>query len=410
MNILFITLYKIESLESSGIYTDLLREFVNEGHTVTVICPLERREKKSTQLVIEGSTRILRVRTLNIQKVNLIEKGLGTLALEHQFISSLKKHFSDIRFNLVLYTTPPITFSRVVKFIKERDNAFCYLLLKDIFPQNAVDLHLMSQNSILYRFFRKKEKTLYAISDKIGCMSPANQKYLLHHNPEIDSFKVEINPNTINAKPLIEITPDEKKLIRKKYKIAENVRVFCYGGNLGLPQGIDSLKELLEMYYGDERVHFLIVGSGTEYCGLEKWLIARSSTNATLLPFLPHNEYHLLLSACDVGLIFLHRDFTIPNFPSRLLSYLELGLPILSITDSSTDIGDIIAQAGCGFGVLATDKENIKIKMERLLTLELDSMKEASRKLLEQQFQVAKSYDLIMDAVTKSCAKHPQLN
>ena len=49
--------------------------------------------------------------------------------------------------------------------------------------------------SILYHYFRKKEKKLYQISDYIGCMSKANVEYILKHNPEIKQERVEVCPN-----------------------------------------------------------------------------------------------------------------------------------------------------------------------------------------------------------------------
>ena len=72
-----------------------------------------------------------------------------------------------------------------------------YLLLKDIFPQNAVDLGMFSKGGLLYRMFRKKEERLYQLSDYIGCMSPANVDYILRHNREVDIHRVEVCPNSI---------------------------------------------------------------------------------------------------------------------------------------------------------------------------------------------------------------------
>jgi hypothetical protein len=72
--------------------------------------------------------------------------------------------------------------------------------LKDIFPQNAVDLKMMSSSGILYDYFRKREIELYIMSDWIGCMSEGNKKYILKHNSYIDEKKVEVNPNSIYLK------------------------------------------------------------------------------------------------------------------------------------------------------------------------------------------------------------------
>ena len=104
MNILFLTLVKISSLEERGIYTDLLRKFSNEGHHVTVVCPIERREKKTTVLFKKVTNSILKVKTFNLQKTNLIEKGIGTLAIEYQYLKAIKKYFKEIKFDIVIYS------------------------------------------------------------------------------------------------------------------------------------------------------------------------------------------------------------------------------------------------------------------------------------------------------------------
>src|SRR5665647_345772 len=139
MKLLFLTILKINSLEERGIYTDLLRKFSDEGHEVFIVSPAERRYNTPTNLKNEKGVTLLQVKSLNLQKTNIIEKGIGTLALEYQFLWAVKKKFPDEKFDLILYSTPPITFTKVINFIKKRDKAYAYLLLKDIFPQNAID-------------------------------------------------------------------------------------------------------------------------------------------------------------------------------------------------------------------------------------------------------------------------------
>ena len=99
-------------------------------------------------MIQEGSSCILRLKIGNIQKVNPIEKGISTILIEPLFINGIKKYFSNVRFDLVLYATPPITFAKVIKFIKKRDRAKSYLMLKDIFPQNSLDLGMLSASGI----------------------------------------------------------------------------------------------------------------------------------------------------------------------------------------------------------------------------------------------------------------------
>ena len=109
MRLLFLTLVNFSSLSEHGIYTDLLREFVKYGHHVYAISPVEKRENKPTHVVKEDHATILRLQIGNTQKTNIIEKGISTLLIELQFKAGIKKFFSDVKFDLVLYSTPPIT-------------------------------------------------------------------------------------------------------------------------------------------------------------------------------------------------------------------------------------------------------------------------------------------------------------
>lgn len=397
MNVIFLTLLDMKSVEERGIYSDLLRTFRNNGHNITIVSPAERRTEISTNLSEVDGVKILKVKTLNITKTNLVEKGLSTLAIEYQYLSAIKKYLSNIRFDLVLYSTPPITFEKVISYIKKRDNAYSYLLLKDIFPQNAVDMGMIKKGGFIHKFFERKEKKLYEISDTIGCMSQANVDFVINNNTYLDKSKVMINPNSIDPN-YIEYSKEEKRSVRERYGLPLDKRVFVYGGNLGVPQGVDFLLQVIEDLE-EKSAHILIVGSGTQFERLKVWFDKYNPSNATLLSGLPKNEYDLLLASCDVGMIFLHKDFTIPNFPSRLLSYLEMKMPVLAATDVNTDIGCVIEDANCGYWVEWGDNNSILQKISQLCNDNLFEMGNNSWKLLQDDYLVEKSYKLIMEKI-----------
>lgn len=357
MNVLFLTLLSFDSLQERTIYTDLLREFVKNGHQVYAISPAEKRQNVETHLIQEENATILRLQIGNTQKTSVIEKGISTILIEPTFKKAIKTYFADVKFDLVLYSTPPITLVSAIEYVKKRDNAKTYLLLKDIFPQNAVDIGMMSKNGlkgILYKHFRNQEKKLYRISDRIGCMSQANVEYLIKHNPEIDPAFVEVCPNSVDVIDK-SVDSETRKQIRKKYGIPEEKKVFVYGGNLGKPQGIPFMIECLKKCHDMDDAFFLIVGDGTEYGILEKYVNEENPTNVKLLRRLPKDDYDTMVGACDVGMIFLDHRFTIPNFPSRLLSYMQAGIPVLACTDLNTDIGKVITEGGFGWWCESND-------------------------------------------------------
>lgn len=98
---------------------------------------------------------------------------------------------------------------------------------------------------IIYKIFRIKEKKLYKISDYIGCMSPANVKYVLDHNDYVKKEKIEVCPNCVKLLNDTH-TKEEHKSIREKYGLSLDKTIFVYVGNLGKPQGIDFFSKLFK--------------------------------------------------------------------------------------------------------------------------------------------------------------------
>ncbi len=397
MNILFLSIGGIHNIEEQGVYTDLFRQFRDNGHNVFVVCPREKKLGQPTEYINQNGVTILGVRTGNITKTNRINKGFTMLWIEPVFLNAIKKYLNNIKVDLVIYSTPPVTFEKIIRFIKKRYNARSYLLLKDIFPQNAVDLNLFNKNNPLYWYFRIKEKRLYHISDYIGCMSKANVDYLMKHNPAILPDIVEVCPNSID--PIqIDKSAERNVKIREKYSIPFDKTVFIYGGNLGKPQGIDFVIDCLESNRANDQVFFVIAGSGTEYNKLKTYFANEKPENARLFSEMPKKDYETLANSCDVGLIFLDKRFTIPNFPSRILSYMQASIPVLAATDVHSDIREVIEMGKFGFWCESDNIEKFNEKIQLLCNLELRrQMGDNARKYLENNYTAQHSYNIIMN-------------
>lgn len=401
MNVIFITLSNINSIKERGIYADLMRKFRDEGHQVFIVSPVERRIGQKSHVIDAEGVKILKVRTLNIQKTNVIEKGIGTLLIEKQYQKAIKNHLKGIGFDLILYSTPPITFTNVVRFLKKRNSkAISYLLLKDIFPQNAVDIGMFGEKSVFNWYFRRKEIALYKTSDFIGCMSPANVEYLLRHNNFIDKDKAEVAPN---AHEFIERNMEEgqesaeKYYIRKKYDLPTDKPIFIYGGNLGKPQGIDYLIKCLDANKQRKDCYFVVVGNGTEYGRIDSWFKVNGPGSCVkLMQRLPEEDYDMLVRSCDVGLIFLDHRFTIPNYPSRLLPYLEYKMPVLCATDVNTDIGRIAEENGYGYWCESVKPEDFTALVDKMLASDRKAMGEKGYQFLKENYLVEHTYKAIV--------------
>ena len=399
MNILFLTMTSgVQNIEANGIYTDLMRKFRDKGHEVYIIYPRERKLGLPTELKEENHVHTLGVKTLNVTKTNVIEKGIGQLLLESQFKAALKRYFADVKFDVILYSTPPITFTKVIKYAKKQNpKSMSYLMLKDIFPQNAVDLGMLSTKGLkglLYWSFRNKEKELYRVSDYIGCMSPANVKFLLDHNPEVNPAIVEVAPNSYDVPKNIHQV--DAKEIRAKYGLPVDKPVFIYGGNMGKPQGIPFFIECMNAVKDRKDCHFVVVGDGTEYPKLDAWVKAVNPQAVSVFRKLPKADYDALASACDVGLIFLDYRFTIPNYPSRLLPYLMERKPIIAATDPNCDTGTLAEENGYGFYSPSNSVSSFVEAVEKMLVSDIKQMGENGYQYYLNNYTVEHTYQAIV--------------
>ena len=344
--ILFVSINYNE--EQKNLYTDLVDALVVRGHFVTVITSNSNKsfQKEYRQIGFKE----------NITKnKNLIKKGISTITVSSKFRKVIKKNISNSEtFDLILYATPPITFNSVIKFCKKRFNSKTYLMLKDIFPQNAVDLKMFSKKNPIYWYFRYKEKNLYKLSDHIGCMSNGNIKYLLEHNLNIPNKKVGIFYNSIKIRQYDEINIKRKET------------VFIFGGNLGKPQNIPGLLNIVNKLSDYKFAKFIVIGSGSEDKEIKKFIEDNEPDNIILYEQLPRDKYEEKLLEADVGLISLDPRFTIPNIPSKLQSYMNLKKPILALTDTNTDLKDIITNAKCGWWYDATNIDEIILGIKQI--------------------------------------------
>lgn len=340
IRILFLSISYSEN--KNNIYNDLVNELVKNGHKVTVVSSATSVQKDS------HNYRIIGFHNEMTGNINLIKKGMNTLLIGRRFNKVIRQNLINDEFDLILYATPPITLNSTVKYCKKKFRAKSYLMLKDIFPQNAVDLSMIKKYNPIYWHFRRQEKELYHISDYIGCMSQGNIDYVLRHNSSIDTRKIGLFYNAIS------IHRDVSQNIN-----SSSQTVFVFGGNLGEPQNISGLLQIIERLRNYPLARFVIAGSGSKEHKIREYIEQNNPGNLEYYSQMPKEEYEQLLQRADVGLISLDPRFTIPNIPSKLPTYMNIKKPVLAITDANTDLNRIINESECGWWCNADKTEDV---------------------------------------------------
>ncbi len=385
-------LFQKFDLSSSTIYLDLVNALRDRGHHVMIVSCTSDPALMGKRETAEGLDCVY-VPVPDQFKTGKIKKGLIQLTIGNRILSGVKKYFRDEKVDIIIYPTPPVTLAGILTPLKRHYGALNYLMLKDIFPQNALDLGMMRDGSLLHRYFRKMEKKLYRDSDIIGCMSPGNIRYLLEHNREIEKDKVELFPNTVKILPDPDLPEKEDRCPLE----------FIFGGNLGKPQGVDFLLEMIKELKENKEAAFTFIGSGTEERKVRDFIEREKPENLRLLKELPRREYEEILRNADIGIISLSPDFTIPNYPSRILSYMQLSKPVLAVTDRATDIRELVEEGAFGYWCPSGDAKAFRETVERILSERhlLRQYGSNGRKYLKENFSAERSVTILENAVKR---------
>ena len=359
MKVLFVLLDLPEENKDGGMYGDLATQFMLHGHEITVIAP----DVKHIQSYCgtERGIRVVRAASKETQGVTIMyKKGIALATLAYYFKKAYKNYLAGEHFDWIVMPTPPITLSGFVKYVKRRTGAKFYLILRDIHPQSVWSIGLL-HNKLEYHYLDRKARTGYSTADLIGCMSQGNIDFIKCLYPGLKIGEPVILYNWVTEPPKTD--PDET--IRSRLGL-DGKFVALFGGNLGRGQRIENIIYLAEHYNEQNDIVFLIIAKGVEKDRMRRIAEDRKLTNLRFMDFMPQNDYLNLTKSVDLGLVSINENYRVPTCPSKAISYMAAGVPILAMINPGSDYGQWIEDSGSGYWVVGSDKERTVALFNRI--------------------------------------------
>lgn len=323
-------------------FHELAQEFINRGHSVTVITPDRAMPQVMQEDVFEGVT-VWRFKTGPLKDVSHVQRAINESLLSLRAWRAVRHKIKANSFDGVVYYSPSIFWGYLVRKIKQRCSCSSYLILRDFFPQWAIDAGIIRQGSLTEKYFRHFEKSLYDEAGQIGLMSENNLKLFMQYYP---GRKAGVLRNWACVQPA-RAADDEYASILQASGL-QNKTVFFYGGNIGHAQDMANLMRLVKSMQAFPQAHFLFVGQGDEVTLINRLAEEWSLTNFTFLPSVDQKTFKCLLTEVDVGLFSLAANHTSHNFPGKLLGYMVQSIPILGSVNKGNDLADIVNANGAG--------------------------------------------------------------
>jgi glycosyltransferase involved in cell wall biosynthesis len=388
MRILLLVVYYLPSTMSSAkLIHDLATEFLRLGHEPVVVAP-DENILKDTEISSESGIKVLRVRTGKIKTASRWVRGFNEARLSNIIWQKGRRFFEENPFDLIVHYSPTIFFGSLVMRLKKHFACPSYLILRDIFPQWAVDAGILSQG-LVYKFFKLKERQNYDAADIIGVESPANLRYF-EENGFDKKYHLEVLSNWT---ALVEenIQPSE---YRKRLGLLGKV-VFFYGGNIGVAQDMDNIIRLAKNLQDqdEEAAYFLLVGDGSEVPRLKADIASKGLTNIAIHDAVGQREYLSMLSEFDVGLISLDRGLGTHNFPGKMLGYMYHSMPILASINPGNDLKEMLENQQAGLVCMNGEDDLFAAHVRRLVRDEnyRRRLGKNARDLLESTFSVSRA-------------------
>jgi glycosyltransferase involved in cell wall biosynthesis len=319
---------------------DLARELLALGHEPVVIVPAQRLETLwKTEL--QDGVQVLRLAAHRPRDTGYVRRALGEMLLPFSMLRGVRKSpFRNTRWDAVAWYSPTIFFGPLVWWLKRTSNCRSYLILRDIFPEWALDLGLLGKGPA-YVFFKTVAQFQYAMADTIGVQSPSNLVYLAKW-AKSPTRRLEVLRNWLA------LAHDVGTSISVRNTILARRKIFVYAGNMGVAQKADIFVDLAESLRDRDDIGFLFVGRGTDAPRLSAEVSKRSLKNTLFFDEIDSQEVPGLLSQCHVGLVALDPRHKTHNIPGKFLTYLQAGLPILARVSPQTDLADLIENERVG--------------------------------------------------------------
>ena len=319
---------------------DLSRELVRQGHELTAMVPAAGAEEPWALEHMDG-VRVLRLKAPRMKDVGYVRRTLAEFFMPWAMLANLRRSpLGKEKWDGVLWYAPSIFLGPMSNALKRSSGCPGYLIIRDIFPEWAVDMGLM-RRGLPYLFFRSISEFQYSVADFIGVQTAGNAKYFTKWSAR-PGRRLEVLQNWLADTPNVgcSLSVADTPLAGRK--------IFVYAGNMGVAQGMDILLDLAERLRHRSDIGFLFVGRGSDFGRLAAGARGRGLGNVVFKDEIHPDEIPGLCAQCHVGIVALDPRHRSHNIPGKFLTYMQAGLPVLAKINAGNDLEHMIRERKVG--------------------------------------------------------------
>jgi colanic acid biosynthesis glycosyl transferase WcaI len=350
MKILFETqYYPPESNAPANRVSEMARQWVREGHDVTVLTAFPHHPTGVIPAEYEGY-RFLREERDGVHVVRTYiyvapNKGILKRSLSYfswMFSSMLLGGPRTPRPDVLVATSPQFLCALSGFFIARAKRVPFVLEIRDLWPDSILAVGALKEGFTI-SVLRALERFLYAVADAIVIVSPGFRPHMRALG--IADEKVHLLPNGVD---LDRFSPGSADCdVYAEHGIGGSFRVL-YTGTVGMAHGLEIMLEAGEQLRDLPEVAMVVVGEGARRADLLQEVARRGLTNVHFVPMQPRETMTDWIRGASAVLVHLRKTALFEGvLPSKMFEYMGCGKAILMGVGGSA--AEIVEEAECGF-------------------------------------------------------------
>jgi colanic acid biosynthesis glycosyl transferase WcaI len=301
----------------------------------------EQYRGKPVQREVRNGVTILRSWMFVPQTLNTRNRILH----EASFLaSSFMRALAAGKPELIFAVSPPLGLGLTASILGRLWRVPYIFDVEDLQPDAAVELGMMRKGAVI-DFLYRVERRAYERAALISTLTEGMRQRIVEKG--IDPAKVALFPPRADLALYTLRDRTDGSAFREKYGLQGKL-IVSHSGNMGVKQGLEVILHAAEKSRGREDIQYLFVGDGAMRPRLEAEAQARNLTQVRFLPLLESAEFLEMLAATDIALITQQRVVSDIVFPSKTVTLLSAGCPVIASVNSGSEVARAVLSSGGG--------------------------------------------------------------
>ena len=312
---------------------DTARYLAQSGYSVDALCGYPREYNTSGEVSAREMKDGVSIHRLHYIQFSRRSK-LGRLINYFSFTLSVLLHIFEIKNykTVIVYSNPPVLPIAAI-WANRLFNTKIIFVSYDVYPEVAYASGSLTSGGAIAQVMRGINRSLFKRADAVVALTDEMREFLLRNRPELSADRTVTIPNWAHEAP-VEGAADA----RRKLGYAEDDFVVSYFGNLGVCQDETALIQAMELLKDRPHIKFMVAGHGSKLPLIRQ--AAEHLPNVRICGFLTGAAFGQAVAASSCGIVSLERGLMGMCAPSKYYSYLQGGLPVLTVAEKESYLAE----------------------------------------------------------------------